>query len=145
MAHSFTSNFVHFVFSTKQRRDSIPKAMLKRTWEYVRGVAKNHDITPVIAGGTRNHLHVLAILPAVMSVAEAVRILKCNTSRWIREEVKDFDWQEGYGAFSVSPPHAGAVVQYITTQEEHHRKKSFEEEFAAMLKKCGIDYDPLRR
>jgi REP element-mobilizing transposase RayT len=145
VSHSFTSNFVHFVFSTKQRRPLIPEEMLTRTWEYISAVAKNHDIKPVIAGGTRNHLHVLAIGPAQMSVAEAIRLMKCNTSRWLREEVREFDWQEGYGAFSVSPPHAGSVVEYIRNQEEHHRKKSFEEEFATMLKKCGVDFDPMRK
>lgn len=143
MPHSFTSNFVHFVFSTKHRRNLIPEAMLTRTWEYVSGVAKNHEIQPVIAGGTQNHLHVLAIVPPTMSVSEAVRIMKCNTSRWLRAEVKEFDWQEGYGAFSVSPPHSGAVVEYIRNQAEHHRRKTFEEELAAMLKKCGVDYDPM--
>ncbi len=92
MPHSFTSNFVHFVFSTKHRRNLIPEEMLNRTWEYISGVARNHEIRPIIAGGTRNHLHMLAILPAAMSVADAVRIMKCNTSRWLREEVKEFDW-----------------------------------------------------
>jgi putative transposase len=145
VSHSFTSNFVHFVFSTKHRKNFIPEDMLTRTWEYLSGVAKNHDIKPVIAGGTRNHVHVLAIVPAQMSVSEAARVMKCNTSRWLREQVPEFDWQEGYGAFSVSPPHAGAVMKYIRNQEEHHRKKSFEEEFAAMLKICGVDYDPVRK
>ena len=96
------------------------------------------------SGGTRNHMHVLVILPPTMCVAEAARVMKCNTSRWLREEVKEFDWQEGYGAFSVSPSHSGAVVDYIKNQAVHHRKRSFEEEFATMLKRCGVDYDPTR-
>ena len=145
MSHSFCSNFVHFVISTKLRRNLIPESMLTRTWEYVSGVARNHEIQPVIAGGTRDHIHFLAILPATMSVAEAARLLKTNTSRWLREEVAQFDWQKGYGAFSVSPPQAGGVAEYIRNQAEHHRKRSFNEEFSAMLKQCGVNYDPWRR
>jgi REP element-mobilizing transposase RayT len=119
--------------------------LLSRTFEYISGVARNHDIQPVIAGGTRNHMHILVVLPPTMCVAEAARVMKCNTSRWLREEVNEFDWQEGYGAFSVSPPHSGAVVEYIKNQAVHHRKRSFEEEFATMLKRCGVDYDPTRK
>jgi putative transposase len=52
-----------------------------------------------------------------------------------------FDWQTGYGAFSVSQSLAPAVVRYIRDQEKHHRRVTFQEEFIAFLKKNGIAYD----
>jgi hypothetical protein len=54
---------------------------------------------------------------------------------------KGFSWQEGYGAFSVSPSQIEVVKEYIQNQEEHHRKRDFEQEFVALLRNCGIVYD----
>ena len=91
------------------------------------------------AGGTTNHVHLLIVLPSTLSVATAVQKLKGGSSRWLG---KGFAWQEGYGAFSVSPSQVAAVKRYIAGQEEHHRKRSFEEEFTDMLRRCGLEYDP---
>ena len=52
-----------------------------------------------------------------------------------------FSWQEGYGAFSVSPSPVPVVKKYIQNQEQHHRKRDFEQEFIALLRNCGIEYD----
>jgi hypothetical protein len=54
---------------------------------------------------------------------------------------KGFSWQQGYGAFSVSPSQVQVVKAYIQNQEVHHRKRNFEEEFVALLRSCGIEYD----
>jgi hypothetical protein len=53
-----------------------------------------------------------------------------------------FSWQEGYGAFSVSPSQVPVIKTYIRNQQRYHQKRSFEEEFSALLRHCGIDYDP---
>ncbi len=74
-------------------------------------------------------------------MAKAMQELKANTSRWLRETSSTFQWQEGYWAFSVSQSQR-ATVTIIANQEEHHRTWSFEQEFAVMLKKSGISYDP---
>jgi putative transposase len=63
-------------------------------------------------------------------------------SRWMKQNQKTFAWQEGFGAFSVSPSQVTAVKAYLRNQAEHHRRRSFEEEYVAMLWKSGIDYDP---
>jgi REP element-mobilizing transposase RayT len=95
-------------------------------------------------GGVQDHIHILLSLPATIPVAKAIEIIKGGSSKWIHESFpayREFAWQEGYGAFSVSISHVKATVAYIQTQGEHHRKKSFEEEFLTFLKKHGIDYD----
>ena len=51
-------------------------------------------------------------------------------------------WQKGYGAFSVSSSNVSAVIRYIDQQEAHHKKKSFDDEFIALLKKHGVEFDP---
>jgi REP element-mobilizing transposase RayT len=83
----------------------------------------------------------IRIRPA-LSVAEMARIVKTNSSSWIRKKGhKEFAWQAGYGVFSVSESSVPAVTKYITTQDEHHRKRSFQEEFLAFLKKSKVAYD----
>ena len=93
-------------------------------------------------GGTENHVHMLVVLPPDMALSAAVRILKANSSRWLRETNRMFAWQEGYGAFSVSPSHLERVKQYIANQAAHHRTHSFEQEFLAMLQAANIRVGP---
>ena len=139
MPHSLTSNLVHCIFSTKERRNSIhDQAELGR---YLGGVAREKHIPLIIAGGTTNHVHLLIALPASMALAKAIQDLKGNSARWLNRKDTGFSWQEGYSAFSVSPTHKRAVTSYIRNQPRHHAKRSFEDELLEILKKSGIDYD----
>ena len=95
-------------------------------------------------GGAADHVHILLSLPATLSVAKAVQLLKGNSSKWIREtfpKMHFFAWQKGYGAFSVSISGVDATVIYISNQTEHHRKRSFREEFIAMLQEHHFEYE----
>ena len=139
MAHTYASNFIHCIFSTKERRATLAANRIADLYAYFGGIARSEGFTLVAAGGTANHVHLLLFLPATVSLATAVQKLKGSSSRWLG---KGFAWQEGYGAFSVSPSQVAVVKKYIAGQEEHHRKRSFEEEFTEMLRKCGVDYDP---
>ena len=105
------------------------------------GIAREKKIPLVIAGGTKNHLHVLIALPAAIALAEAMKVLKGNSSRWLNQHGCSFAWQEGYGAFSVSASNKRAVMAYIAEQPRHHEKRSFEQELMALLRKSGVDYD----
>ena len=111
-------------------------------WRYIAGICKAKHIVLVTAGGTTNHLHLLVDLHPSIPLAKALQEIKGNSSRWLNENQSRFAWQEGYGAFSVSQSQRPAVIRYIENQEEHHRKRSFEEEFVALLRKCGMSYDP---
>jgi REP element-mobilizing transposase RayT len=138
MAHTYASNFIHCIFSTKDRHSLIPAARTSELYAYLGGVARGEGLSLVAAGGTANHIHLLFVLPASYSLANAVQKLKGSSSRWMG---KDFSWQEGYGAFSVSPSQVPAVKKYLQSQEEHHRTRNFEQEFVALLRNCGIEYD----
>ena len=82
-------------------------------------------------------------LRATHCLSDFMRELKKSSSVWIHTTVgqKSFNWQEGYGAFTVSVSNRAAVIKYIANQMEHHRTKTFEEEFRDMLKKAGISYE----
>ena len=139
MGHTFATNLVHVVFSTKQRCNTIPRDRMAALTSYIEGLARAEGFGVIVVGGMPNHLHALLSIPPKKSLSEIVQKLKGNTSRWMGPQ---FSWQEGYGAFSVSPSHADLVSAYIRGQAEHHKIRDFEQEFIALLKKCGVDFDP---
>jgi len=140
MSHTYTHNLMHCVFSTKERRALIgdPEAL----WRYTVGLAYQKHVHVIAAGGTTNHVHLLILLPQTQTLSKVMQEIKANTSRWLRETSHSFQWQEGYGGFSVSHSQRETVAGYIANQAEHHRKRSYEEEFIALLRKSGVEYDP---
>src|ERR1700686_4085871 len=144
LMHSFTNCLVHCVWSTKNREPWLTADLWERLSPYLGGIARQNEMKTLAIGGARDHVHVLLSLPATMSVAKAMQLLKGNSSKWIREtfpKMHFFGWQEGYAAFSIGVSGVDATVAYIRNQAEHHRTRSFHDEYAAMLKKHGFAYD----
>jgi putative transposase len=142
MSHSYSSNRVHVIFSTKERKKCISDDFQPKLWAYMAGIAHNQAFESMMIGGVRDHVHALLVLPPTLPLAKAVQFLKGSSSKWINETTGEFAWQEGYGAFSVSASQTADVVRYIKNQRAHHEKKSFEEEFVEFLKKYGVSYEP---
>jgi putative transposase len=134
-AHSFVSIRVHYVFGAASREHVIKPDLQPRLWSYIAGIARNTGATVYAVGGTDDHVHAFVGISPMMPVAKAVQTIKANSSRWIRETVPGFSWQEGYAAFSVSISHTDATIAYIQRQAEHHKRRGYGEELAAMLRK----------
>ncbi len=135
---------VHVVFGTKERARWIAPAVQSPLWRYLRGIGRNLGIEIDAVGGTEDHVHLLFLLPPAMAVATAVQKIKANSSRWMKQHVPRFAWQDGYGAFSVSASHVAATVKYIENQPDHHQRVNFAQEWAAFLKKHGVEVPSLR-
>ena len=142
MSHSYSNNYVHAIYSTKGRGNLIPEEFEKRLYSFIASIARKHEMPLLAAGGMPNHSHLLFVLPPSIALATAINTFKANSSRFMHEQSLDFQWQNGYGAFSVSPSQINQVTDYIREQREHHKKMTFEEEFLALLKKAGVAYDP---
>ena len=143
MAHTFTNLLVHVIFSTKDRLPQIDPDLRPRLFPYMGGILRECDAAPLLINGVSDHVHLLIGLAAARSLADTMRILKTNSSRWVHEQWparSAFAWQTGYGAFSVSRSNMTSVERYIANQEEHHRHLSFQEEFVAFLQRHGIEY-----
>jgi REP element-mobilizing transposase RayT len=98
----------------------------------------------IAVGGVEDHVHMLLSFPSTLALAKAVQLIKGASSTWIHEtfpEHRNVYWQEGYGAFSVGVSQVDDTVRYILNQAEHHRAVSFQDEFRAILKRHGIEYD----
>jgi REP element-mobilizing transposase RayT len=93
--------------------------------------------------GVSDHVHLLVSLRTTHHLPEVLRDIKRRTSAWVHEEIGEraFAWQDGYGAFTVSPSMLDTVRHYIGRQEEHHRTRSFREEYVDFLKKHSVAYD----
>jgi len=144
MANSYTQILIHYIFSTKNREKWILEKFEKRIWQYMGGIAKKNKIIPYCIGGVDDHVHLLLSLPRTLSIAEAIKLIKGGSSSWIHSEfpaLKNFFWQEGYGAFSVSYSGIDKVKQYILNQREHHHRQTFKDEYLAFLKKYNVPYD----
>ena len=145
MGHTFTNLLNHVVFSTKDRRNMLYKDLRQQLFPYIRGIANNEGATIFEINGIEDHVHILAKLKPSLAPSDFARIIKCNSSSWIHEtygNMKDFAWQSGFSAFSVSGSVAHAVRNYIETQEAHHKRMSFADELRILLEKHGVEFDP---
>jgi REP element-mobilizing transposase RayT len=107
------------------------------------GIARESGFKALAIGGVEDHVHLLLSIPSAISISKAVQLLKGNSSKWIHDTFQkfhDFQWQEGYGAFSIGISGIEDTIQYIAAQREHHRKTTFREELEAFLKKHGMEY-----
>jgi putative transposase len=145
MPQSLANVLVHIVFSTKERRALLQNPDLRMEMHrYIAGISANLDCPAVIVGGATDHIHVLASQSRTIALAEWVKELKRASSLWAKKKSPQWDlfqWQAGYGAFSVSRSQENRVLEYISSQEEHHRQWSFQDELRQFLKKHGIGFD----
>jgi REP element-mobilizing transposase RayT len=143
MSHTYTNLLTHFIFSTKDRERLITAALHHDLLAYLGGIVRELGGALRAANAEPDHVHLLCSLPPTLAMADAMRLVKTNSSRWVHRNrnYAGFDWQTGYGAFSVSHSLAPAVTRYIGDQEKHHRRVTFQEEFLTFLKKNRIDYD----
>jgi len=141
---SYTSLMYHIIFSTKDRRPLLCSDALSQISKYMGGIARQLSATLMEANGPADHIHLAALLPPTLTVADFLRNVKAGSSGWIHKtfpQMADFRWQDGYSAFSVSRSGLPKVMAYIRNQHEHHKHVTFQEELLEFLEKHGVEYD----
>jgi REP element-mobilizing transposase RayT len=143
MSSTHLSLHYHIVFGTKHQRPIIRPEWCPRLHAYLGGSIRTLDAIPEAVGGVADHVHLLIGLRATHCLADVMRDIKRVSSAWVHDTVgeREFAWQDGYGAFTVSASLLETVKEYIARQEEHHRKKTFREEYLELLRKSGVEYD----
>jgi REP element-mobilizing transposase RayT len=144
MASTLARIDVHLVFHVKKTRVVMRTEHLERIFGYIGGIIKGIGGLPIQIGGVPDHIHILTTLPKTMALADFVRVVKADSSKWMKSidaYYEQFAWQEGYGAFSVSPSLVEKTALYILGQAEHHKKRTFQEEYKLFLEAYGIQYD----
>ena len=143
MPGTFSNLSVHLVFATKDHLPLMTRSVRENLFPYIGGIAREMGANPLVIGGMPDHVHMVARMPTTLCVADLVRTVKANSSKWMNERSVDmkFGWQRGYGAFSVSQSAVHLVVDYVRNQEQHHRRRSFEDELKIILMKHGVGFD----
>jgi putative transposase len=144
MGSTYSSLAYHVIFSTKGREPLISAGLRAELYPYIGGILRGHRCILLEIGGMPDHLHLAVRAKPDIAVAELVRLVKANSSKWVNERASDrgrFAWQSGYGAFSVSLSQLPGVCGYIREQEEHHRTRTFQEEYVEFLRRHGIEFD----
>lgn len=145
MAHSLSHILVHVIFSTKDRNPYLTVDVRENLHGYLASASRNLGCECFRVGGVEDHVHLAIELPRTLALSKLLEMLKSSSSKWLKlqsEELAEFAWQKGYGAFSLSFSHLGTLCDYIDRQEEHHKVVSFEDEYVSLLEKLKIEYDP---
>lgn len=145
MPQSLAQVYLHIVFSTKHRYPWLKSKQLQgEVHAYLAATLNNLGCPCLVVGGIEDHVHLLCRLSRSITIADIVRDIKRASSSMLTDrgrEFHGFHWQNGYGAFSISPSHVEALIAYIRNQEEHHRQETFQEEFRRLLMKYGLEFD----
>ena len=144
MANTYTQLYTHIVFHTKSTGIILHEEDLERVFQYIGGIVRDEGAMPFVIGGVADHIHILTTLPKTVAVSDFVRTIKAKSSKWLKTVdayYEFFQWQEGYGAFSVSPSLMERTKKYIFTQAEHHKNKTYRDEYGETLDAYGIKYD----
>ena len=144
MPDSYTNLLYHIVFSTKDRRPLITPDYETQLYDYIGGIVRSVGGISLALNGTEDHIHLLMKLRPDRALSDVLRDLKANATGWMHDvfpSLKNFSWQRGYGAFTVSQSNVEGVRNYIARQKQHHRKTSFREEFIQFMEVNGIEYN----
>ena len=144
MASTHHGLLIHVIFSTKLRYPLIRDSWRDDLFAYIGGIARDHKAALLASGGVEDHVHLLLKIHPSFAVADTVKLIKANSSRWINQERKvtaRFTWQRGYGAFSVSQSQSGAVKRYLANQRVHHQRQTFRDEYLEILRRHAIEFD----
>ncbi len=146
MSQSHARVSIHIVFSTKLRKPWLQEERLREElFAYMAALLKdNVDSPAIIIGGVQDHIHALCNLSRKFAIMDVIKETKTESSKWLKRQsasTSRFEWQSGYGAFSVSESNVSQVKNYITDQEVHHRRISFQDEYRELCKRHGLELD----
>lgn len=143
MANTYTQLYFHIVFAVKGRQNHISKTWKDELYKYISGIISNKNQKLMIINGMPDHIHLLIGTKPNCNLSDLVRDIKANSSKWINEKHfvnGKFEWQTGFGAFTLGQSQISKIVNYIKNQEGHHSKKTFREEYIDFLKAYQIDF-----
>ena len=143
MPNTYSQLYIQIVFAVQGRKSLIKESIREELQKYISGIISNQKQKLLAVYCMPDHTHIFLSMKPNMAISDLVRTIKSNSSSFLKNKnlVKDFSWQEGFGAFSYSKSQAKNVIDYVLNQEEHHKKRTFKEEYVEFLNKFEIDYD----
>lgn len=137
MGKTLNRVWIHAVWSTKNREPLIKRYFRGKLNSYMKQQGETWGIQIDTVNGMTDHIHVLMKLPTTMPICEVIKKLKGASSKWINDTYfpsGKFEWQQGYGVFSVSNHEILMIRKYIYNQEIHHSQQSYKDEVKMLYK-----------
>ncbi len=136
--------YLHLIWQIRSDSPVIQPEDKADLYKFMEHVLEKNDCLPIVINGTENHVHLLVNFTVTQTISKVVGKIKRESSVWLSKKdakYKNFHWQSGYGAFSISEESLQNMMLYIHNQEELHLKYSFEEEFRSILDWNHVEYD----
>jgi putative transposase len=129
MPQSYSSLWIHLIWSTKNREPVLVPSFKQKVFKVINEIANDHEIYLDCINGIEDHIHLLVRLRTDQSVADVVKTIKGNSWEYFKDDPENYiTWQDGFAVFSVSPHQLKNVRSYIYNQERHHNNISFTDE-----------------
>ncbi|MFN8358813.1 MAG: IS200/IS605 family transposase [Candidatus Kapaibacterium sp.] len=144
MSNTFSQIYIHIVFAVKGRANLIQNQWKDELYKYICGIVNNNHQKVYSINGMPDHVHILISIKPNCLLSDFVRDIKASSSKWINSKNiirGKFQWQEGFGAFSVSQSQVDKVIAYIENQEQHHKKVTFQKEYIELLHSYNIEFN----
>lgn len=141
---TYTQILYQIVFSTKSRKKILQEPDRDEVLRYMSGIIQNKNCHLYRINGVEDHLHILTHLHPSVALADLVKDIKLASSEYIKHEnlCQGFGgWQAGYGAFTYAYKDIDRLIEYVKNQQQHHKKADFRDEYIALLKEHGIEFD----
>ena len=122
MSGIFTQLYMQFIFAVENADCLISKDWSDKLNKQISSILKDHGHKPIIVNGSHDHVHVFFVLNPNISATEAASIIKKESADFVNKSgfvKKQFNWQEGYGAFTYSKIRTNDVYLYITHQDRY--------------------------
>ncbi len=143
MSGTFSKIYIQIVFAVQGRRSLINQSWEDELYKYITGTITNKQQKLLAINGMPDHVHILIGMKPSCCLSDLVREIKKSSNDFICEKNfcrGNFNWQEGFGAFSYSPNDLNRVITYIQNQKIHHQKSMFKDEYHTMLSEFEIDF-----
>jgi putative transposase len=142
MSGTFSQIYIHTVFAVKARESLINSSWEEDLYKYITGIVHNKDQKMLAINGMPDHIHFLIGMKPSCCLSDLIREIKKSSNKFVNDNFIriNFQWQEGYGAFSYSHSGLDNVIGYINNQKEHHKKRTFKDEYLEFLQKFHVDY-----
>lgn len=141
--NTYTKLYAHCIFTPKGRLSVLSEPVQTIIHKYIYGIIEGKDCFPVAINGTHDHVHILTGFNPKISIEDLVRDIKRSSSIFINNQrlfSSKFNWQEGYGAFTVGYRDLDRVYQYVSNKNIHHNQQNFRDEYLQILTEEGVDF-----